>query len=129
MAFPSASEIPILAALLLMTSFYAIRKHAFIATAYRRYVFMLMYFMQINLIIKLVVRIITNIQYVKDRAAFLKDTQAIIAVKSIWGDFDPKASDAKTRGAAVSELVSICLCIFFIQGWKTCKLLEIRYKT
>ena len=65
MAFPAVSEFPSLACILLMSAFYAIRKHAFIAVAYRRFIFFLMYWIQFNLTIKLVVRIVTNIGYVK----------------------------------------------------------------
>jgi len=73
MAFPAVSELPTLAFIVLMLSFYAIRKQAFIASAYRRFVFFLMYWMQMNLTVKLVVRIITNITYVKNRAQGIED--------------------------------------------------------
>lgn len=57
-----------------MCAFYAIRKQSFVATFYKKFVFILMYFMQLSLSIKLIVRIITKIQFVKANANELKDT-------------------------------------------------------
>jgi len=130
MAYPCISEVPPLALILVMCAFYAIRKQSFIATAYRRFVFFLMYFMQFSLTIKLVVRIITSIQFVKSNSEELKKTNGVIFVKTFWGDFNPhEKSEKKQWIDNFVEISSIILCIFMIQCWKTCKWFEIRYKT
>jgi hypothetical protein len=94
MAFPAISEVPALAFILTMCSFYAIRKQSFIAGAYRRFVFFLMYFMQFSMVIKLIVRIITKIQYIKTQSEVYSESKSVIAVKTLWGDFNPKNEDA-----------------------------------
>lgn len=139
MAFPSVSEIPTFVFILLMIAFYAIRKEA--ASAYRRFTFFVVHWIQITMMIKFMFRVTIRIPFISDFFKFNPDNSFVKAATIIYGENMESKSERlshKTQGAKAEvnhDLYRFAYCalmqlaVFVCQLWRTTKWFEIRYKT
>lgn len=83
MAFNSCSDIPALFMILLLLAFYAFRKKYSIH--YRQYSFFVIYFIQVNLLLKLIFQSVVRIDFIREGFSS-KSNQDRIGVKflNLW---------------------------------------------
>jgi hypothetical protein len=77
MSFPSCSEVPAMLMIILIFSFYLIRKD--IAAVYRRYSFFVIYYLQFTLTLKFLYRVVSGIDFIDNYFKFHKDDSTMVA--------------------------------------------------
>ena len=129
MVFNSCSDIPTLFMLLIMFASYAYRK--VYTRLFLTYTFVLVYFIQLVLILKLINEIITRIQFLQQLMQANEDS-TIVQINSIVFGGGSQKTDSDEPMMIVRRygyFINLFICFYACQAWKSAKWMEIRYKT
>lgn len=132
-SYNSLSSIPGLFMVIGLMSLYEIRKKY--SRMYRTYSFVVLYWVQFMMIVKLVVELYVSIESVNANLhiqAMDSDNVAATLLQCLFGRLHTM-EDIRDRKhinfASQYWIFSILISIYCCQGWKTCKWFEIRDKT
>ena len=122
MAFNALFDLPQLILILVSVAFWSYRKSFYVM--YGLLTFFIAYYFQIALMIKLIIGVAMNVDFIKEYLLDNPNFTSSIVINVLFGD--SKSMDSNNLLMRYSYQFSLLLCIYFAQIWKQTKWSMIR---
>ena len=122
MAFNALFDLPQLILILVSVAFWSYRKSFYVM--YGLLTFFIAYYFQIALMIKLIIGVAMNVDFIKEYLSDNPNFTSSIVINVLFGD--SKSMDSDNKLMRYSYEFSLLLCIYFAQIWKQTKWSMIR---